>query len=368
MTFHIHREGVTILSTRWVFPESYAVMIYQQLGRSGLLVSRTCLGTMTFGNDAWGCDAAESRKLIDAFISGGGNFIDTADLYADTVSESILGDILQDHQRDDLVIATKCWFPQGKSPNARGLSRRHIIAACEASLRRLKIDTIDLYQFHGPDPYTPLDESLAAMADLIRAGKVRYAGLSNFHGWQVVQANEAAKRTGTIPNLVSGQYLYNLLRRDIEREILPACRAEGLGVICWSPLASGFLSGKYRGLDKPPEGSRFDQLGKVLLPRFWNEHTVALVERMASMAEELEESIVAVALAWCLAQPGVTAVIAGASKLSHLEPQLRAAELVLPDTMLAELNAALPCDMGYPHDWFNVTGPNTFPAEYIRKA
>ncbi len=341
-------------------------MIYQQLGRSGLLVSRTCLGTMTFGNDAWGCDAAESRKLTDAFIAGGGNFIDTADLYAKTASESILGDILTDHDRDALVLATKCWFPQAGHPNARGLSRRHIIAACEASLRRLKTDYIDLYQFHGPDPYTPLEESLGAMADLVRSGKVRYAGLSNFSGWQVVQANEAAKRAG-ITNLVSGQYLYNLLRRDIERDILPACRSEGLGVICWSPLASGFLSGKYRGLDKPPEGSRFDQMGKVLLPRFWNDQTVALVERMAEMADELGESIVAVALAWCLAQDGITSVIAGASKFSHLEPQLRAAELILPEAMLAELDAALPCDKGYPDEWFQIASQGTFPKEYIRK-
>lgn len=342
-------------------------MKYQQLGQSGLLVSRTCLGTMTFGNDAWGCDAAESRKLTDAFIDAGGNFIDTADLYAKTISESILGDILQGHDRDALVVATKCWFPQAEHPNARGLSRRHIIAACEASLKRLQTDYIDLYQFHGPDPYTPLDESLAAMADLITSGKVRYAGLSNFHGWQVVQANEAAQRAG-LTGLISGQYLYNLLRRDIERDILPACQSEGLGVICWSPLASGFLSGKYRGMDKPPEGSRFDQMGKVLLPRFWNEQTVALVERMAAMADELDESIVAVALAWCLAQPGVTSVIAGASKLSHLEPQIRAAELTLPEAMISELNAAIPCDMGYPHDWFQVAGASTFPSEHIREA
>ncbi len=342
-------------------------MQMKPLGRTGISVSDMCLGTMTFGNDAWGCDAAESRKLTDAFIEAGGNFIDTADLYAKTVSESILGDILQDHDRDALVVATKCWFPQADPPNARGLSRRHIIAACEDSLRRLKTDYIDLYQFHGPDPYTPLDESLAAMADLIGSGKVRYAGLSNFHGWQVVQANEAAKRSG-MTGLISGQYLYNLLRRDIERDILPACQSEGLGVICWSPLASGFLSGKYRGMDKPPEGSRFDQMGKVLLPRFWNEKTVALVERMAAMAEELDESIVAVALAWCLAQPGVTSVIAGASKLSHLEPQIRAAELTLPDAMLTELNEAIPCDKGYPDDWFQVAGKGTFPTEHIREA
>lgn len=342
-------------------------MIYQQLGRSGLLVSRTCLGTMTFGNDAWGCDATESRQLTNAFIEAGGNFIDTADLYANTVSESILGDILQAHDRDALVVGTKCWFPQSDTPNARGLSRRHIIAACENSLRRLKTDYIDLYQFHGPDPFTPIDESAAAMSDLIRDGKVRYAGLSNFHGWQVVQANEAVKRAGGT-GLIAGQYLYNLLRRDIERDILPACQSEGLGVICWSPLAAGFLAGKYRGMDKPPVGSRFDQMGKVLLPRFWNDQTIALVERMAAMAEELNESIVAVALAWCLAQPGVTSVIAGASKLSHLEPQLRAAELELPAPMLSELNEAIPCDKGYPHDWFEVAGKGTFPAEYIRNA
>jgi len=337
-------------------------MIQQQLGRSGLIVSRVCLGTMNFGNKDWGCDRAESRRVIEAYLAAGGNFIDTADMYAGGASEEIVGEVLAGPARDRVVLATKCWFRQAEEPNARGLSRRHILNACEASLRRLRTDHIDLYQFHGPDPVTPVEESVAALADLVRAGKVRYAGLSNFPGWQVVRANAALRAAG-VPGFISGQYLYNLLRRDIEREVLPACRAEGLGVICWSPLASGFLSGKYRGLTAPPAGSRFDQMQKVLLPRFWNPAAHALVDRLHALAAGLGESPVAVALAWLLAQPGVTSVITGANRLDQLAPQLRAPDLVLPPAALAELTDALPCDLGYPDDWIKTTRPATFPPE-----
>ena len=218
-------------------------MQYRYLGRSGLAVSRVCLGTMTFGNKAWGCEQAEASAIVDRFLDAGGNFIDTADLYAAGMSETMLGQAIKGKDRDALVIASKCWFATADNPTARGLSRKHVVEACEASLRRMGIDFIDLYQLHGPDPYTPIEETMAALGDLVRAGKIRYTGCSNFYAWQIMKANAAARALGVAP-FVSGQYLYNLIRRDIEREILPACVDQGMGILPWSPLASGLLTGK----------------------------------------------------------------------------------------------------------------------------
>src|SRR3569833_682574 len=203
-------------------------MKYRYLGRSGLLVSRICLGTMTFGNKDWGCDLETSRSIVKTFVEGGGNFIDTADMYSGGESETMLGDILKDYRRDDIVLATKAWFPTGAPVTARGLSRKHFVAACEASLKRLGTDFIDLYQFHGPDPYTPIEESLRAADDLLRAGKVRYLGCSKFIGWQIARSFGIASLIIFEP-LVSAQLFYILVRRDIVREVLPACQAEGLG-------------------------------------------------------------------------------------------------------------------------------------------
>jgi len=187
-------------------------MHYRYLGNSGLAVSRVCLGTMTFGNTAWGCDLEASKAIVDAFIDGGGNFIDTADLYTNGESEVILGKALKGKDLTKLVIASKCWFPVDESPNSRGLSRKHIVEACEASLKRMGLEYMDLYQIHGPDPYTPIEESMRALDDLITAGKIRYTGCSNLYAWQIVKANAAAEKRGFEP-FVSGQYLYNLVRR-----------------------------------------------------------------------------------------------------------------------------------------------------------
>ena len=211
-------------------------MKFRYLGDSGLLVSRVCLGTMTFGMEGWGCDRATAVAITNKFIEAGGNFIDTADMYSQGVSEEMVGEAIQGHSRDDLVLATKCWFRMRPSPNAKGLSRKHILSAVDDSLRRLRTDYIDLYQMHGPDPFTPLEESMRAADDLVRSGKVRYLGCSNFFGWQMVKANAVADRLG-FTRLISGQHMYNLLRRDIEREILGACADQGMGMLCWSPLA-----------------------------------------------------------------------------------------------------------------------------------
>lgn len=336
-------------------------MKYRYLGRSGLLVSRICLGTMTFGNKEWGCDQDASTAIVKKFVDAGGNFIDTADLYSAGVSEEMLGVAIRalGLARDELVIATKCWFPTGATPNARGLSRKHIMQACDASLKRMGLDYVDLYQIHGPDPNTPIEETMRALDDLVRAGKVRYVGCSNLYGWQIVRANAAAERLG-LERFISAQHLYNLVRRDVETEILPACDDQGMGMICWSPLASGLLTGKYRNQDKPVEGSRFAVQASVYLPRYWWEESLKLVDVLVETAKELGKSPAQVALSWLLADERVTAPIVGARKQEQIEDNLVAGELDLPAEACKALTNALPRKHGYPKDWMDGTFPNTF--------
>ncbi len=308
---------------------------------------------MTFGNESWGCGEKESAEILGSYLDSGGNFIDTADLYAATESEKILGKILKGKDRSSLVIASKCWFPVNETPNARGLSRKHIVEACEASLTRMKLDYMDLFQIHGPDPYTPIEETMSALDDLIRSGKIRYSGCSNLYAWQVVKANAAAKQNGYEP-FISGQYLYNLIRRDIEREILPACVDQGMGILCWSPLASGLLTGKYRGVDIPEPGSRFKEVGEILNDRFIWKEALELVDLVCSIADEVGKSPVTVALSWILKDHAVTSVLAGARSVEQLLPSLEAGEWDLSDEHRDQLTAKLPCDHGYPCDWMKI--------------
>lgn len=334
-------------------------MKYRYLGRSGLLVSRLCLGTMTFGNSQWGCDQAGSSAIVKKFIEGGGNFIDTADMYSAGESEVMLGVALKDHSRDDLVIATKCWFPTNQQPTSRGLSRKHIVEACEKSLKRLGTDYIDLYQFHGPDPYTPIEESLRAADDLVRAGKVRYLGCSNFHGWQIARANGIAANKN-LTQLVSAQHLYNLIRRDIEREILPACEAEGLGMICWSPLGAGMLTGKYRNLDKPDAQSRIGIQSAITLPRYWFEDSLKMIDVLVEVATGLGKTPSQVALSWLLGDHRVTAAIIGARSADQVGENLEAGDFDLPADARQKLTDAMPLKLGYPYEWMATNLPNTF--------
>jgi aryl-alcohol dehydrogenase-like predicted oxidoreductase len=339
-------------------------MKYRYLGRSGLLVSRICLGTMTFGNKEWGCEQQEASLIVRKFVEAGGNFIDTADGYSDGEAEKMLGIALKEYKRDELVIATKCWFPMGEGVTSRGLSRKHIVEACEKSLKRLDTDYIDLYQLHGPDPYTPLEESLRAADDLVRAGKVRYLGCSNFYAWQIARMNGIAALNG-YDKLVSAQYLYNLLRRDIEREILPACDAEGLGMICWSPLAAGMLSGKYRGLDKPDLKSRIGVQAAITLPRFWFDDALKTIDTLAAVAARLGKTPSQTALAWLLGDARVTATIIGARVASQVEENLVAGDYDLPAEVRRELTDAMPLKLGYPYEWMAANLPMTFGrAEY----
>ena len=218
-----------------------------------------------------GAASSQKRTLggLRRFIESGGNFIDTADMYSAGVSEEMLGKAIRDHDRDDLVLATKCWFRMKETPNAKGLSRKHIMEAVDASLRRLGVEFIDLYQIHGPDPFTPIEETLRALDDLVDSGKVHYIGCSNYYAWQIAKANGIADRCD-YPRFISAQHMYNLLRRDVEREILPACGDQGMGMLCWSPLGGGMLTGKYRKNDGPAEGSRVELRSNVDLPRYWN--------------------------------------------------------------------------------------------------
>jgi 1-deoxyxylulose-5-phosphate synthase len=332
-------------------------MKYRYLGKSGLLVSRICLGTMTFGTEGWGCDRSTSIDITRRFIEAGGNFIDTADMYSLGVSEEIVGEAIRDFRRDDLVVATKCWFRMNNSPNAKGLSRKHMQEALDASLRRLGCDYIDLYQVHGPDPFTPMEETMRALDEFVRSGKVRYIGCSNYFGWQIARANGLADRYGW-SRFISGQHMYSLLRRDVEREILPACAAEGLGMLCWSPLAGGMLTGKYRGQKRPAEDSRIGLRSEIDVPRYWNEDSFQVVDEVLEVARSTGRTAAQVALGWLLGDRQVTAVIVGARKVSQLDDSLGAGDWDLPAELRTRLASVVPMVHGYPREWIELTWEN----------
>ena len=319
-------------------------MDYVNLGSSGLKVSRLCLGTMTFGRQA---DEATSTRILDTALEAGVNFIDSADAYPvppqlDTAghTEEIIGRWLRG-RRDQVIVATKCRMRVGPGVNDEGLSRRHIIAACEASLRRLQTDYIDLYQPHSPDNDTPLDETMEALDSLVSSGKVRYLGCCNFEAWRLGLALESSTRLGTHP-FVCLQPRYNLLYREPERELLPLCQHAGLGVIPYNPLSAGMLTGKYRKGLTPPEGSRFSQgqYGQMYQQRYWNDQLFDIVDRVLGIATEADISPSTLAVAWLLAQPAVTSPILGATRPEQLGETLAAAQVSLPDHLLDALDQA----------------------------
>ncbi len=314
-------------------------MYYRYLGRTGLKVSELCLGAMTFGRET---DEADSHKMLDRFVEAGGNFIDTADIYSRGLSEEIVGQWLQGKNRDELVIATKVRFPMGEGPNEVGLSRKHILAGVEASLRRLGTDYIDLYQVHGWDGRTPLAETLSTLNSLVQSGKVRYLGVSNFSGWQLQKAIDLSRHHGWEP-FVCLQPLYNLLDRQVELELLPVCQNEGLGVIPWSPLRGGWLTGKYRrGMTAPPAGTRIEKAEAEGWSEAWDqyatERTWNILDLLFAVAEEVGKTPAQVALNWLLQRPGVTAPIIGARTMEHLESNLGAGGWSLDGDQMARLN------------------------------
>jgi aryl-alcohol dehydrogenase (NADP+) len=308
-------------------------MQYVHLGASGLRVSRIALGMMTYGTPAWRewvLPEDRSRPFVRRALDAGINFFDTADMYSLGVSEEILGRAVRDFaRRDDVVIATKVFYPMGDGPNDSGLSRKHIVSALDASLRRLGTDYVDLYQIHRWDPATPIEETLAALDAGVRAGKVRYLGASSMHAWQFARALATADRHGWT-RFVAMQNHYNLVYREEEREMLPLCRVEGIGVIPWSPLARGFLAG-----NRKAEGwgdtvrAKTDVFAHRL---YYAESDFRVAERVVELARRRGLSPAQIALAWLLHQPGVTAPIIGASRLEQLDEMIAATEIALtPD-------------------------------------
>jgi len=305
-------------------------MEYQRLGKSGLVVSRVCLGTMTYGSSKWRdwvLEEDESRPFIQRALELGINFFDTADAYSLGVSEEILGRALKDFtRRDEVVIASKVFFPMGDKPNQGGLSRVHILNAIDDSLRRLDTDYIDLYQIHRWDPETPIEETLEALHDVVKSGKVRYIGASSMYAWQFSKLLYLADLNGWT-RFIAMQNHYNLVYREEEREMLPLCRSEGIGVIPWSPLARGFLSGN-RSRQDWGETSRAKSDG-FAHEMYYQESDFTVVERVIEIAEQRGVTPSQIALAWLLHQPGVTAPIIGASQMTHLEQDVAAIEIDL---------------------------------------
>ena len=317
-------------------------MDHARLGRTGLQVSRLCLGTMTFGLQS---EESTAVAILDRAAEGGIDFLDTSDAYplggdlsTRGITEEILGRWLHG-KRDRFIVATKCFAPTGPAPFDAGNSRKHILAAVDASLRRLQTDYIDLYQLHGYDQATPIDETLSALDDLVHAGKVRYIGCSNFLTYQLVRAIGRSE-TLRLARFDSVQPRYNLLFRQIEREMLPFCREEGVGVIPYNPIAGGLLSGKHSRTAPPPEGTRFT-LGNAAQnyqDRYWHDREFDTVDALRQLADKAGISLVTLAVAWVLANPAITAPIIGASRPEQLDASLAAVGFALDDDLKGQLD------------------------------
>lgn len=319
-------------------------MKIRRMGTTGLKVSEIGLGTMTFGHQ---CDERTSFAILDKATAAGVTFIDTADAYPvpptpETAgrTEDIIGKWLHG-KRDRFVIATKCRIRVGTGPNDEGLSRKHILKAVEDSLRRLHTDCIDLYQAHSPDPDTPLEESLRAFDDLVRQGKVRYVGCSNYPAWQTALALGISERL-RLARFDCVQPRYNLLYREIESELLPLCCFVGLGVIAYNPLAGGFLTGKHRSLETPTPGTRFTlgKTGELYRERYWHQAQLEAVEELRAFLEPRGKKLIETAVAWVLAQPGITAAIVGASRPEQLDASLAGAAVTLTPEEIEACNRA----------------------------
>ena len=327
-------------------------MDYRTLGHSGCAVSNLCLGTMTFGTET---DEQVAHQQLDRFIGAGGTLVDTADVYSDGLSEEIIGRWFASRPAEvteRVVLATKGRFPLDDSPNGAGLSARHLTRALDASLRRLGLEAVDLYQVHAFDPWTPLEETLRTLDGFVRAGKIRYYGLSNFTGWQLTKAVHLARALNAA-GPVTLQPQYSLLVREIEWEIVPAAVDAGLGLLPWSPLGGGWLSGKYRRNERPTGATRLGEdpnRGMEAYDRRGMERTWAVIDAVQKVADERGVSMAEVALAWVTDRPAVTSTILGARTVQQLEANLRAAGLHLTEDEASALDAASdPHAVDYPY-------------------
>lgn len=329
-------------------------MEYTTLGRTGLTVSRLCLGAMTFGRES---TEEISIQMLNSFVDAGGNFIDTADAYSRGLSEEILGRWLKGKQRHEVVIATKVRWGTRDGANNIGLSRKHILDAVDASLRRLDTDYIDLYQVHMWDPKTPLEETLSTLDGLVRNGKVRYVGVSNFSGWQLQKALDMSHQMAREP-FVCLQPLYNLLDREVEWELMPICLNEGLGVIPWSPLRGGWLSGKFRrGMTAPVAGTRVEEAEAKGWSEGWSvyntEHTWGVVDTLFAIGQETGKTPAQIALNWLLQMPGVTAPIIGARNMQQFDDDMGAIGWSLSADQMERLNKISAKALPYPYNYLS---------------
>lgn len=321
-------------------------MNVRRMGRTGLKVSPICLGTMTFGNQA---DPATSFAIMDVADEAGVNFFDTADVYplggdpgTQGRTEEIVGDWFKERNaRERIVLATKCRGAMGSLPNDEGLSRKHIISACEASLRRLKTDYIDLYQVHSPDLDTPIEETMRALDSLVQSGKVRYVGCSNYLAWQLATALWTSDKHNLV-RFECDQPRYNILFRMIEDEIVPLCQEHGVGIIAYNPLAGGMLTGRYRQQKEFAESNRFGlkNSGALYRKRYWNDAIFETVDTLGRFVEERGKSLTHVALAWVLSRPGITSAILGASKPEQLRDSLGGVDMTLDEELLEACDGA----------------------------
>jgi aryl-alcohol dehydrogenase-like predicted oxidoreductase len=333
-------------------------MKYRQLGHAGVRVSELCLGAMTFGEadeksfmHQVGCDEKTSFAIMNRALDAGINFIDTADVYGqDGLSERVIGNWFEEsRRRNEVVLATKFRFTMGEGPNRTGGSRYRIMRCVEDSLRRLKTDRIDLYQIHCQDLTTPEEETLRALDDLVRHGKVLYLGASNYAAYRLLDSFWHSQTSG-LERFATLQAQYSLLVRDLEREHVPVCRERGIGILPWSPLAGGFLSGKYLQDQAPPAGSRLDKwrerLGRYDRPRNWR-----ILDAVRQVGEEVGASASSVSLAWLLARPAVTSLVFGVRSVAQLEDNLAAVEVTLAPEQVARLDEASALELGYPYEF-----------------
>jgi aryl-alcohol dehydrogenase-like predicted oxidoreductase len=317
----------------------------RHLGRSGLVVSRLALGTMTWGKDT---DEDDAAAQLLAFTGAGGTLVDTADVYADGESERVLGRLLADVvPRDEVVLATKACGVTGQGPMGRGTSRGHLLSALDASLDRLQTDHVDLWQLHAWDPVTPWEEAMAAVDAAVASGKVRYAGVSNYCGWQLAATSSWQRAWPGRAPILSDQVEYSLLQRGVEREVVPAARALGIGLLPWSPLGRGVLTGKYRNGAPADSRGASKNFGGFVQP-YLDDHSGSVVDAVLTAADGLGVSPVAVALAWVRDRPGVVAPIVGARTAAQLQASLAAESVELPAEIRAALDDVSAPDLGYP--------------------
>ncbi|MCW2522415.1 MAG: aldo/keto reductase [Frankiales bacterium] len=323
-------------------------MQLRTLGRTGVKVSALCLGTMTFGNEA---DFDAAQAIVDRYLEAGGNFVDTADVYQRGAAEEITGRALG-ARRAQVVLATKGRMPMSDDPLDRGANRRHLTRAVEASLTRLGTDWIDLYQVHWPDPSVPIEDTLAALDDLVNAGKIRYVGLSNYLGWELQRGIDACERHGWAP-IVSHQPQYSLISREIELETLPLCAANGIAVLPWSPLGGGVLTGKYTAAAAVPADSRLGA-SEAQAKRRLSEQNLQVAQAVGAVAEAIGKTSAQVALNWVLHRPGVTSPILGARNVGQLEDNLGAEGWELAAEQVTALDRASRLPLPYPHDMYRL--------------